>query len=41
MHQLRRTQANISLAWIATQLPWKLGGDREHYLGGFRRAGLE
>ena len=39
--ELRRTQPNISLAWIATQLPWKLESDREHYLEGFRRAGLE
>jgi tetratricopeptide (TPR) repeat protein len=38
---LRRTQPNISLAWIATQLPWKLDADREHYLEGFRRAGLQ
>ena len=39
--ELRRTQPNISLAWIATQLPWKLDTDREHYLEGFRRAGLQ
>ena len=39
--ELRRTQPNISLTWIATQLPWKLDADREHYLEGFRRAGLE
>jgi tetratricopeptide (TPR) repeat protein len=39
--ELRRTQPNISLAWIATQLPWKFDADREHYLEGFRRAGLE
>ncbi|MBX9647610.1 MAG: winged helix-turn-helix domain-containing tetratricopeptide repeat protein [Xanthobacteraceae bacterium] len=39
--ELRRTQPNISLAWISTQLPWKLDADREHYLEGFRRAGLE
>ncbi len=39
--ELRRTQPNISLAWIATQLPWKNEADREHYLEGFRRAGLE
>jgi TolB-like protein/cytochrome c-type biogenesis protein CcmH/NrfG len=39
--ELRRTQPNISLAWIATQLPWRLDSDREHYLEGFRRAGLE
>ncbi|HEX2632858.1 MAG TPA: winged helix-turn-helix domain-containing tetratricopeptide repeat protein [Bradyrhizobium sp.] len=41
LHQLRRIQPNISLAWIATQLPWKHDSDREHYLEGFRRAGLE
>jgi TolB-like protein/Tfp pilus assembly protein PilF len=41
LNELRRTQPNISLAWIATQLPWKLDSDREHYLEGFRRAGLE
>jgi TolB-like protein/cytochrome c-type biogenesis protein CcmH/NrfG len=41
LQELRRTQPNISLAWIATQLPWKLDSDREHYLEGFRRAGLE
>jgi TolB-like protein/cytochrome c-type biogenesis protein CcmH/NrfG len=41
LQELRRTQPNISLAWIANQLPWKLESDREHYLEGFRRAGLE
>lgn len=41
LDELRRTQPDISLAWIATQLPWKLDADREHYLEGFRRAGLE
>ena len=38
--ELRRTQPNISLSWIATQLPWSNEADREHYLEGFRRAGL-
>jgi len=38
--ELRRTQPNISLSWIATQLPWRNEADREHYLEGFRRAGL-
>jgi TolB-like protein/Tfp pilus assembly protein PilF len=38
--ELRRTQPNISLSWIATQLPWRDEADREHYLEGFRRAGL-
>ena len=27
-------------AWIAQQMPIKLDADREHYLEGFRRAGL-
>src|SRR5436305_2177570 len=40
LRELRRAQPNISLAWIADQLPWKLESDREHYLEGFRRAGL-
>ncbi|MDI3561478.1 winged helix-turn-helix domain-containing tetratricopeptide repeat protein [Bradyrhizobium sp. Arg816] len=39
--ELRRTQPNISLHWIATQLPWASDADREHYLEGFRRAGLQ
>jgi TolB-like protein/tetratricopeptide (TPR) repeat protein len=38
--ELRRTQPNISMDWIATQLPWANDADREHYLEGFRRAGL-
>jgi tetratricopeptide (TPR) repeat protein len=41
LQELRRTQPNISLTWIENQLPWKLDADREHYLEGFRRAGLE
>ena len=41
LQELRRVQPNISLAWIADRLPWKLDADREHYLEGFRRAGLE
>src|SRR4029453_9182639 len=41
LQELRRSQPNISLAWISTQLPWKHDADREHYLEGFRRAGLE
>ncbi len=41
LKELRRAQPSISLAWIANQLPWKLDFDREHYLEGFRRAGLE
>jgi TolB-like protein len=41
LQELRRTQPGISLSWIATQLPWKFDADRERYLEGFRRAGLE
>ena len=40
LQELRRVQPNISLAWIASQMPIKLKADREHYLEGFRRAGL-
>ena len=41
LQELRRAQPNISLAWIANQLPWKRDADREHYLEAFRRAGLD
>jgi tetratricopeptide (TPR) repeat protein len=41
LQDLRRTQPNISLAWIANEMPWKDGADREHYLQGLRGAGLE
>jgi TolB-like protein len=40
LQDLRRTQPNISLAWIANQIPWNLDVDRNHYLEGLRRAGL-
>ena len=40
LQELRRAQPNVSLAWIASQMPIELEGDREHYLEGFRRAGL-
>ena len=39
LQELRRTQPNISLAWIATQLPWKHDADREHFLEGFAAPG--
>lgn len=41
LQELRRAQPNISLGWIADQLPIKQDTDREHYLEGFRRAGLD
>ena len=31
----------LSLAWIAEQMPFKHDADREHYMEGFRRAGLD
>ena len=41
LHELRRAQPNISLAWIANHMPIKHGVELEHYLEGFRRAGLD
>ena len=40
LRELRRAQPNVSIDWIANRLPWKSDDDREHYLEGFRRAGL-
>ncbi len=40
LQELRRAQPNISLGWIAVQMPIRHDADREHYLEGFRRAGL-
>jgi TolB-like protein/Tfp pilus assembly protein PilF len=37
---LRQTQPNISLEWIARELPMQQAEDCEHYLEGLRRAGL-
>jgi len=41
LQDLRRVQPNISLAWIESQMPIKQDAEREHYLEGFRRAGLD
>jgi hypothetical protein len=41
LQALRQIQPDVSLAWIASQMPIKLEADREHYLEGFRRAGLD
>jgi len=35
LQELRRIQPNISLEWIANQLPWRFDGDREHYWKAF------
>ena len=37
---LRLTQPNISLAWLASEMPFEHEADKAHYLEGFRRAGL-
>jgi TolB-like protein len=40
LQELRRAQPTISLAWIRNELPMRRSADSEHYLEGFRRAGL-
>jgi hypothetical protein len=37
---LRLAQPGISLGWIDEQMPWESDIDRQHYLKGFRAAGL-
>jgi TolB-like protein len=41
LQELRRTQPNVSLAWIASHVPIKHDAARAHYLEAFRRAGLD
>jgi TolB-like protein/Tfp pilus assembly protein PilF len=41
LQELRRVQPNVSLAWIAKEMPIREDAERAHYLEGFRRAGLE
>ncbi len=41
LQELRRAQPNVSLAWIAENIPVRHADEREHYVEGFRRAGLE
>ena len=40
LQELRRLQPNISLEWVAKEIPIKGDAEREHYLEGFRRPGL-
>ena len=40
LKELRRAQPNITLAWIARAMPIRVPAEMEHYLEGFRRAGL-
>jgi TolB-like protein len=41
LQELRRAQPNVSLEWIAQRLPIERDIDREHFLEGLRRAGLD
>jgi len=41
LQELRRAQPNISLAWIANEMPIKHAAERQHYVEAFRRAGLD
>ena len=41
LKELRRAQPNITIAWITAHMPIRLDADREHYLEGLRRAGLD
>ena len=41
LQALRRAQPNISIAWIANEMPIMQGDELEHYLEAFRRAGLD
>lgn len=41
LHELRRVQPNISLQWVADQVPIRDDAERAHYVEGFRRAGLD
>jgi tetratricopeptide (TPR) repeat protein len=40
LQELRRAQPNVSLAWIAANMPIRQESEREHYLQAFRKAGL-
>src|SRR5215472_13637203 len=41
LQELRRAQPNISLGWIANEMPVMQSSELEHYLEAFRRAGLK
>ena len=41
LSELRRAQPNVSIDWLAKQMPFKRDVDRTHYLEGFRRAGMQ
>ena len=41
LQELRAAQPNIKLGWIESRMPFERDADREHYLTGFRLAGLK
>lgn len=41
LQELRRVQPNVSLEWIAANIPVRDDAERDHYLDGLRRAGLD
>ena len=41
LQELLRAQPNISLAWIAANMPIRHAAERDHYVEAFRKAGLE
>jgi TolB-like protein/cytochrome c-type biogenesis protein CcmH/NrfG len=41
LQELHRAQPTISLTWLANQMPFEHPAEREHYMEGFRRAGLK
>lgn len=41
LQELRRTQPNISLAWVESRMQVRNAAERAHYMEAFRRAGLE
>ena len=41
LQELRRAQPNISLEWVSANMPIQHDADRDHYLDGLRRAGLD
>ena len=41
LEELRRVQPNVSLSWLANEMPFRANAERDHYLEAFRRAGLE
>jgi TolB-like protein/Tfp pilus assembly protein PilF len=41
LQELRRVQPDISLSWVENNMPIKHDADREHFVEGLRRAGLQ